>query len=136
MNRLKYVSFSVLILLYLNSPAQDINKKLTSQSRSSCVKITSNGISLGSGFFIRDDLVVTCFHVIAQIQVNEGKVNYQIFGNLIAIDENGNSIPIECISNPTDKSPEPLIHDFAVLKVEGKLSGYPENIILSDISIC
>ena len=121
MNKLIYSSIIVLILHNVNSYAQDINKILTSLSRSSSVNITTKGTSLGSGFFIKDDLVVTCFHVIARIQISEGKVNYQIHDDLTAIDENGTSINLECISMPTDTSPEPFIHDFAVLKIKSRI---------------
>jgi len=85
------------------------------------VKIASTNRSLGSGFFIKDDLIVTCFHVIAQIQISDGKVEYRIYDDLVAIDEIGNLTYLECISIPTDKSPEPFISDFAVLKLKSKV---------------
>lgn len=112
------------MILNLSSPessAQNMDKKLISLSRRSCVKIVSKGTSLGSGFFIKDDLIVTCFHVIALIQISEGKVNYRIYDELAAIDETGNLNYLECISVPTDKSPEPFINDFAVLKLKNKV---------------
>lgn len=122
MNRLIYASFIIFSLFSSASQAQNItDKKLTSLSRSSCVKLSSKGISLGSGFFIKDDLIVTCFHVIAQTQVVEGKVNFRIYDDLVAIDETGNLAYLECISIPTDKSPEPFVNDFAVLKLKGKI---------------
>ena len=121
MNRLIFTILIILSLSITDSLAQDVNKKLTSLSRNSCVKITSKGTSLGSGFFIKDDLIVTCFHVIAQIQISDGNVNYQIYPDLTAIDENGNSTYLECISIPTEKSPEPFVHDFAVLRVKNRI---------------
>jgi S1-C subfamily serine protease len=127
MNKLICVSLIVLCITKVDSlelRAQNLSsKKLATISRSSCVKISSKGTTLGSGFFIKNDLIVTCFHVIAQIQVNQNNVNFQIYDDLVAVDENGNIASLECISIPTEKSPEPFTHDFAVLKLKTKIGG-------------
>jgi hypothetical protein len=123
MKRLIYFSFIVSMLFTSEELLAQSNrsKKLISLSRNSCVKILANGTPMGSGFFIKDDLIVTCFHVIAQIQISANNVSYQVFKDLVAINESGESVPLECISLPTVKSPEPYVNDFAILRLKSKM---------------
>lgn len=87
-------------------------------SRNSCVKIYSkDGNSSGSGFFISDDLIATCFHVIASISQNGQQINCDIYGDLQITTITGENIHANCISPPTKQDPSPLYKDFAVLKL-------------------
>lgn len=87
-------------------------------SRNSCVKISSKvGDSAGSGFFISDDLIATCFHVIASINQNKQQIDWHIYQDLQITTITGENINANCITPPTKKDPSPLYKDFAVLKL-------------------
>lgn len=101
-----------------------IDKKIVNESRKSCVRIISKiGNSSGTGFFVSEDIVVTCFHVIAQIAVDNStrNVNWSIFPDLQATNELGDTVSLTCLSIPTMTSPEPLLMDFAILKLSTKV---------------
>lgn len=97
-------------------------------SKKSCVKVISqSGNSSGSGFFIGEDVIATCFHVIANIEVNGQTVNWSIFQDLKVITSDGEEILATCISLPSQTDSSPLLYDFAILKLThkpNKLSDY------------
>lgn len=95
-----------------------INSQVVNSSRSSCVKIISQkGQSSGTGFFIADNLIATCFHVIASEQNINNNINLNIFDDIQIITEKGEIANAICISVPSVDSPEPYYQDFAILKV-------------------
>lgn len=102
----------------LNFCQNSIDPTVINNSRKSCVKIYSQqGQSTGTGFFISDELIVTCFHVIAKLENVGTGINWSIFQDIIAVTENGESVSVNCISIPNNVSSEPLFQDFAILKV-------------------
>lgn len=113
---------SLIIILLLISNVMNgqikMDKELINSSRGSCIKIISKqGNSSGTGFFIGNDVLITCFHVIAKISVDSSSmINFNIYPDLEGINENGDTITLTCISIPTNTSPDPLFQDFAVLK--------------------
>ncbi len=113
--------FLLLILVFItnfSNGQNSISTAVTSSSRNSCIKVISKqGNSSGTGFFISNDIVVTCFHIIAQISVDSLKnVNFNIFKDIQVINEDGDTVSVTCISIPTNLSPEPLFQDFALLR--------------------
>ncbi|OAB28061.1 hypothetical protein FBFR_09430 [Flavobacterium fryxellicola] len=95
-----------------------INTQIVNNSRNSCVKIISQkGQSSGTGFFISENLIATCFHVIASTETIENSINFNVFDDIQIITENGEIVNAICISVPSTESPEPLHQDFAILKV-------------------
>lgn len=108
----------LLIMSNSNFGQNSIDQTIVNNSRKNCVKIYSQqGQSIGTGFFISDELIVTCFHVIAKYEVVGTNINWSIFQDIIAITEGGENISVNCISIPTNNSSEPLLQDFAILKV-------------------
>jgi len=90
-------------------------------SRLSSVRVSSvTGNSRGTGFFIRDSYVVTCFHVIAAMRQNGTHIELNIFNDLKITTLDGEEIEATCVSIPTDSDPAPLQYDFAVLKLAHK----------------
>jgi S1-C subfamily serine protease len=109
--------FILLTMTNSNFGQNSIDQAVVNNSRRNCVKIYSQqGQSIGTGFFISDELIVTCFHVIAKYEVVGNNINWSIFQDIIAITENGENIPVSCISIPNNNSLEPLLQDFAILK--------------------
>lgn len=93
------------------------SKQVIGQSRNSCVQIISDsGKSSGTGFFISDKYIATCFHVIAAESKNGTNISFAIYPDLVAILNTGEKVKVRCISIPSQNNPEPLQSDFAILE--------------------
>jgi len=118
MNLSKLLLFIVLFFLNITFTYAGEHMDIIELSRNSCVKISSKtGDSAGSGFFISDDLIATCFHVIASISQNEQQIDWNIYQDLQITTITGENINANCITSPTQKDSSPLFQDFAVLKL-------------------
>lgn len=118
MNISKFLLFVVLFFLNITFIYAGEHMDIIELSRNSCVKISSKvGDSAGSGFFISDDLIATCFHVIASINQNKQQIDWHIYQDLQITTMTGENINANCITPPTKKDPSPLYKDFAVLKL-------------------
>lgn len=121
MNKCKFILCLVLYFLSITFIYAGEHMDIIELSRNSCVKISSKaGNSTGSGFFISDDLIATCFHVIASISQNGKQINWNIYQDLQITTITGEIINVNCITSPTQKDPSPLFQDFAVLKLTNK----------------
>jgi S1-C subfamily serine protease len=90
-------------------------------SRSAAVKVISQpDQSSGSGFFIDDQLVLTCFHVVASVTVQGNNIRWTLHPSLKISTPAGELIDATVISLPTEADASPLIQDFAVLKLKTK----------------
>ena len=92
-------------------------------SRDSGVMLISHsGNSKGSGFFIDDQHVITCFHVVAALSLQGSTLNWTLYPDLqvgLQLDE---TIGATVVSVPTQADPSPLLQDFAVVKLKSKPS--------------
>jgi V8-like Glu-specific endopeptidase len=116
---MRIFSFLFFVLITQLSYGQlSISKSTTSDSRKSCVKVISKqGNSSGTGFFVANDVVATCFHVIAHISLDSLKnINFNVFQDLQIVTEDGDTVSVTCISYPSNQFPEPLFQDFALLR--------------------
>lgn len=115
---MKHILIATLLIISNLSFGQSIiESNVIDNSRKSCVKIYSQqGQSIGTGFFISEDLIATCFHVVGTFEVIGVNVNCSVFNDLIAITESGENVSVSCISIPSGNSLEPLLQDFAILK--------------------
>jgi S1-C subfamily serine protease len=94
------------------------DKTILNLSRKSSALISSQaGNSKGTGFFVDDQHVLTCFHVIATLSQQGQNVNWQIHPDLQVTLPSGESIGASVISIPTQSEPGPLVFDFALLKL-------------------
>ena len=92
-------------------------------SRSSGVKIISkSGNSKGSGAFIGDQQVLTCFHVVAALSVEGSTLNWKLYPDLQVILPSGEEIDASVVSLPTQSDASPVLQDFAILKLKNKPS--------------
>ena len=92
-------------------------------SRNSAVMLLSHsGNSKGSGFFVGEQHVLTCFHVVAALKVQGSSVNWSLHPDLQAVLPSGEQISVSVVSVPTQTDPSPLLQDFALLKLMKKPS--------------
>lgn len=99
--------------------AQNANLVLDT-SRNNTVKIIASDLnSVGTGFFLDPTHVVTCFHVIAIIQVdpNKTEVRFNIARNINVTLNDDETIPATLVSIPSQNDALPLSNDFAILKL-------------------
>jgi S1-C subfamily serine protease len=98
-------------------------------SRDAAVRVVSvTGDSSGSGFFLDDSHIATCFHVVASLIVTstapqQTTVNWTIYADLKVILPTGEEIGATVVSIPTTADESPLWLDFAILKLNKKPSG-------------
>ncbi len=92
-------------------------------SRSSGVRLISQTAqSSGSGFFIGDEFVLTCFHVVASIGVQGNNINWSLYPDLQVVTPSGETIGATVVSVPTQADASPLMQDFALVKLQTKPS--------------
>jgi S1-C subfamily serine protease len=101
------------------SMAQAVN--ILELSRTSGVMLLSqSGDSKGSGAFIGDQHVLTCFHVVATLSVQGSTVNWTLYPDLQVVLPSGETIGATVVSVPTQADPSPLLQDFALVKLKSK----------------
>jgi len=85
----------------------------------------------GSGFFIDAQHIVTCWHVIAReyhATIDNGKVKelgFSLFSDINVEMTSGERLSVEVSSVPTKERPEPVIFDFAVLRLSKPITNLP-----------
>lgn len=118
---MKRLSIGLFVILSLLGTRVGNAMDIIDLSRNSTVEITSvKGKSKGTGFFISDSLVVTCFHVVSTVTVQQQQTNFTIFQDLKVKTNSGEILSANCISAPSQSDPSPLQFDFAILKVASK----------------
>jgi hypothetical protein len=72
----------------------------------------------GSGFFLDERFVVTCFHVIGGIDSSGSSAQIRSASEIKVICRDGQEIDAECRSIPSRLDMTPVIYDFAILWLE------------------
>jgi len=126
----KWLPVTILLCLSMNLRANGMD--LIKISRNSCVEVSSkSGDSRGTGFFIDGQHVVTCFHVIAKLNQNGRTINWSIHQDLKIKLSDGEVLDGVVLSVPSERYPEPLHFDFAVIKLKVKPAGAFETVQIS-----
>ena len=92
-------------------------------SRNSGVKLISQSAqSSGSGFFVGEQYVLTCFHVVASLSAQGNNINWKLHPDLQIVIPSGETIEATVVSVPTQTDASPLMQDFALVKLKTKPS--------------
>lgn len=121
-------------LIFTGMAFTQVNNHLIDTSRYNCARVIASDInSTGTGFFLDATHIVTCFHVIAIIQVidaSKGQVQRRISQNISVRLNDGETIDATCVSMPTQLDSTPLSNDFAILKLVRKPKAAPSGLPL------
>jgi len=94
---------------------------ILNHSRTSCVTVISkSGNSKGSGAFIGDGNILTCFHVIGDLKIQGNSINSSIYPDLQIILPSGEVVDASVVSVPTSSDVNPLLYDFAILRLKNR----------------
>ena len=123
----------LVVFAFTGKDALAIDKKIIDLSINSCWGIYSTSYNkvgkvqkttlLGSGFFISEDHIVTCLHVVSS-NFNQEKdpEKIKLYPGLVAGIVRGNKLyptQVEFVTKLDKSSREPLEFDFAILKLKG-----------------
>ena len=115
------IVFAGLLAVILHGEATADGINVLQLSRDSGVKLVSqSGNSSGSGFFVADQYVLTCFHVVAALTLQGSSVNWRLYPDLQAVLRSGEIISATVASVPTQADASPLLQDFAFVKLKSK----------------
>lgn len=113
----------LLLLLLICTQTNLLNAQLSQNtidiSLRSCVKILcpKSGTS-GTGFFISQDLIATCFHVVGEAFLDSTKqLRYSLQTEIYAVTYAGDTIQVQQEIVPLNQSLEPILRDFSVLRL-------------------
>jgi len=119
--KIAWIGVLGLLTLSVNGKAMAEGNNVLQLSRDSGVKIISqSGHSSGSGFFIGDQYVLTCFHVVAALSVQNSTIHGRLYPDLQVTLPSGETIDASVVSVPTQADQSPLIQDFAFVKLKSK----------------
>jgi hypothetical protein len=91
------------------------------RSRQQCVRIyVPEKQAWGSGFFLDDRFVVTCFHIVGGIDSSGTEAQIRAADKITVICSNGQEIDAECRSIPSRLDMTPVLYDFAILWLKGE----------------
>jgi S1-C subfamily serine protease len=96
------------------------NNMLELSRASGVLLVSQSGNSKGSGAFVSDQQVLTCFHVVAKLSVQGQTVNWALHPDLQVVLPSGETIAGTVVSVPTQADPSPLVQDFAIIKLKTK----------------
>lgn len=92
--------------------------QMINRTRSATVEVSSQSLgSKGTGFFIGPNHIATCFHVIAKGVPANGQTTWTWANDLSIKTESGEIINAALASVPNAQAQDPIIHDFAVLRL-------------------
>lgn len=107
------------ILQIPSAESQIIMKDQVALSRSATVRVIatkSGAVGTGTGFFVADDLVLTCMHVVAKVQPNP-LMGYDLTDTIEIETETGEKISASMVSPAAPNDPWPKLADFAFVRL-------------------
>jgi len=119
MNRI-FASLAFIVISFQPVFAQNM-KEIIKLSRQATVEISS-GNSKGTGFFIGPRHIATCFHVVGSLVVDNGQIKVSIPKDIKVKLMTGETLDATVASIPTEKEPEPVNFDFAILEVKAPIA--------------
>jgi S1-C subfamily serine protease len=96
------------------------NTNVLALSRETTVQVTSKSMPSGSGVFVGEQVVLTCFHVVAALAADGPNVKWSLLPDLQVILPSGEKIDATVFSVPTPGDPTPFSFDFAFMKLKTK----------------
>lgn len=112
------------------APQPLTERQVVETSRTLGVRILIDGKTpAGSGFFIDNQTVVTCFHVVARTwfaKLDKGVVqelSVDLASDIRVLSVDGQELAAEVVSMPTKESAEPMVFDFAILRLKKPVVG-------------
>lgn len=96
-------------------------QSVINRSRQQCVRIyVPEKQAWGSGFFLDERFVVTCFHVVGGIDSSGSNTQIRAADEIKVICLDGQEIDAECRSIPSRLDMTPILYDFAILWLQTK----------------
>jgi S1-C subfamily serine protease len=121
-----HISATVLSLAFCTAAVAGEQQDVMAVSRTATVQVQNLSAApprAGTGVFIAEQFVLTCFHVVGEFARDADGVPASVAGDIVVVLPDGQAARATVTTLPGGDDPAPVSHDFAVLKLSSKLKG-------------